>query len=130
MALAIKKGEVHSSVWEAIKALFSRHGHHEASITKREPYALQENLVFNSDLLNKQIAWENDQLSDAETLAFFQELVDTGLAWKSTGPVRRTAALLIRDGQIHERLNPSDELRRPDFPAEETKVPAKRSATD
>jgi len=35
-----------------------------------------------------------------ETLALFQELVDTGLAWKATGAVRRTAARLILDGRI------------------------------
>jgi len=46
-------------------------------------------------------AWEQGKLSTPETLAFFQDLVSTGQAWKSTGAVRRMAAQLIRGGLIH-----------------------------
>lgn len=106
MAPALKKAELLGSLLDAIRAFFSWHGHHEAPTNKHEASASQENLVYNADLLDRQISWEKGLLSDTETLAFFQELVDTGLAWKATGPVRRTAALLIREGQIHKQLNP------------------------
>jgi len=130
MALVLKKAELHGSFWDAIRALFSWHGHNEDPINKREASAFQENLVYNADLLDRQISWEKGLLSDTETLAFFQELVDTGIAWKSTGPVRRTAALLIREGQIHKQLNPGVEFRRPDSPAEESETSAKHTAAD
>ena len=45
-------------------------------------------------------AWEKNQLSQLETLNLFQELVACGLAWKSTGAVRRTASRFIREGRI------------------------------
>jgi len=106
MAPALKKAELLGSLLDAIRAFFSWHGHHEAPTNQHEASASQENLVYNADLLDRQISWEKGLLSDTETLAFFQELVDTGLAWKATGPVRRTAALLIREGQIHKQLNP------------------------
>jgi hypothetical protein len=110
--------------------LFSWHGHHEAPTNQHEASASQENLVYNADLLDRQISWEKGLLSDTETLAFFQELVDTGIAWKATGPVRRTAALLIREGQIHKQLNPGVEFRRPAFPTEESETSAKHTAAD
>jgi hypothetical protein len=46
-------------------------------------------------------AWEQGKLSRTETLAFFQDLVSSGLAWESTGAVRRMAAQLIREELIH-----------------------------
>jgi hypothetical protein len=55
--------------------------------------------------------WERGELSPPETLAFFQEVVDSGLAWKSTGAVRRTAALLIREGGIRVATRPPDKPR-------------------
>jgi hypothetical protein len=48
--------------------------------------------------------WEQGELSQPETLALFQRLVESGVAWKSTGPARRTAAVLLRDGRIRRAL--------------------------
>lgn len=56
---------------------------------------------YSTALFQRIIAWEHDQLSHSETLQLFQELVVCGLAWNSTGAVRRTAALLIQDGRIN-----------------------------
>ena len=55
---------------------------------------------YPTQLFGKIVAWEQNQLPESETLALFQELVDSGLAWKSTGAVSRTASMLIRDGRI------------------------------
>ena len=46
------------------------------------------------------VTWEENKLSESETLTLFQDLVTSGLAWNSTGAVSRTASMLIRDGRI------------------------------
>jgi hypothetical protein len=51
-------------------------------------------------ILQQLISWERGLLSEGETLAFFQELIETGLAWKMTGSVRRYAAELVHEGRI------------------------------
>ena len=51
-------------------------------------------------ILQQLISWEQGQLSESETLAFFRELIKSGLAWKMTGSVRRYAAELVREGRI------------------------------
>lgn len=52
------------------------------------------------DQLDKMIAWEQGDLSEDETIALFQELVDSGLAWKLQGVYGRTANALIEAGLI------------------------------
>ena len=56
--------------------------------------------VYERRLSERIVAWEKNQLSQLETLNLFQELVACGLAWKSTGAVRRTASRFIREGRI------------------------------
>ena len=63
-------------------------------------YAGKGEPAYGGDLFKRIIDWEQNQLSETETLRLFQELVDCGLAWKSTGAVRRTASLLIQEGRI------------------------------
>lgn len=68
---------------------------------ERASHTKAEGLAGPGDF-DKLCAWEHGELSTPETLAFFQDLVSTGEAWKSTGAVRRMAAQLIRGGLIHQ----------------------------
>lgn len=45
------------------------------------------------------IDYENDQLEEDDTIAFFQELIDSGQAWRLQGSYGRTAMRMIKNGQ-------------------------------
>ena len=49
------------------------------------------------------IAYENGELDEEATVALFQRLVDSGLAWRLQGSYGRTAAALIDAGLVHAR---------------------------
>jgi hypothetical protein len=51
--------------------------------------------------IDKIIAYESDELSDKETIELFQDLVDSGLAWKLQGHYGRTAKAYIDAGFVH-----------------------------
>ena len=44
------------------------------------------------------IRYENDEMTDLEEAAFFQKLIDTGMAWTLQGHYRRTAERFINEG--------------------------------
>ena len=54
-------------------------------------------------LLDTIIAYEADELDEEDTIAFFQELVDNGMAWTLQGHYGRTAAALIEAGLVARR---------------------------
>lgn len=58
-----------------------------------------------SEALTNDLAWEilqyeMNQLTHDETVALFQRLVDTGLAWSLQGHYGRTATALLASGEI------------------------------
>ena len=52
------------------------------------------------DEISNIIAYEQGDLSDDDTIALFQRLVDSGLAWSLQGHYGRTAKALIDDGLV------------------------------
>jgi len=55
------------------------------------------------NLLDKILAYENGEMEKGEVLVFFQELVNTGLAWKLQGSYGRMAVRLIETGEINQK---------------------------
>lgn len=53
------------------------------------------------DLIDKIIAWENGDMDEEESIAFFQEIVDNGMAWSLQGVYGRTAMALIEMGLVN-----------------------------
>jgi hypothetical protein len=51
-------------------------------------------------LSNDLIDYENGMLDEDETLALFQKLIATGLAWELQGHYGRTAMALLEAGRI------------------------------
>jgi hypothetical protein len=56
------------------------------------------------EFVDKIIAFETGELGEEDTVALFQELVDTGMAWALQGSYGRTARHLIDEGFIHEAV--------------------------
>lgn len=52
------------------------------------------------DLTGQIIAYESGELNEDATVALFQGLVDTGLAWSLQGHYGRTAAAMIDAGLV------------------------------
>ena len=53
--------------------------------------------------VTKIIAYEQGEMEQAEVVQFFQELIDSGLAWQLQGHYGRTARRLIEAGLCSAR---------------------------
>ena len=53
-----------------------------------------------SDMLDKIMDYEQGELSEEESIALFQELVNNGMAWTLQGHYGRTAKALLDAGLI------------------------------
>ena len=51
-----------------------------------------------NDIVGQMIEYEMGNLDDTETVLFFQELIDTGMAWSLQGSYGRMARALIEEG--------------------------------
>jgi hypothetical protein len=59
---------------------------------------------MSNDLVQKIIDWEQGLLQEEqEVIDFFQELVDTGMAWRLQGAYGRVATALINQGLVSDR---------------------------
>jgi len=54
-------------------------------------------------MVNKIIDYESGNMTDDEIISFFQELIDSGIAWTLQGHYGRTAQSLIESGYCHNR---------------------------
>ena len=50
------------------------------------------------NMTDKIIAYEADSMNDDEVIPFFQELIDTGMAWRLQGHYGRMAKRMIKAG--------------------------------
>ncbi len=53
-----------------------------------------------ANLINQIMSWESGEMSESEEDAFFQELVNSGLAWQLQGMYGRNAVALASEGRI------------------------------
>ena len=67
------------------------------------------------DTVNGIIAYECGELSEEDTVEFFQELINSGLCWQLQGHYGRTAMHLIKTGWCTEKQDrvPTFEVREP-----------------
>lgn len=56
--------------------------------------------MSQAQIIDKIIRYETDGLSDDDTIALFQELVDSGMVWKLQGHYGRVAEALIEQGLV------------------------------
>lgn len=54
--------------------------------------------VNEPDQLDRMIAWEEGELEPDDTVALFQELINSGMAWRLQGCYGRQAQVLIEAG--------------------------------
>jgi len=53
-------------------------------------------------MVDKIIRYEDGTMTDDETVEFFQELINSGLAWKLQGHYGRMASHYLEEGLCHE----------------------------
>lgn len=62
------------------------------------------------DLINKVISFESGTMHCDDMVQFFQDLIDSGLAWELPGTYGRQAKILLDSGFCHPRVDPPNEI--------------------
>jgi len=57
-------------------------------------------IVNTQKLVTDIVSYESGEMSDEDTVSFFQELVNTGLVWNLQGHYGRMAVNLIESGLV------------------------------
>jgi len=57
------------------------------------------------DITDKILDFESGQMTEEEIIEFFQELIDSGMAWSLQGTYGRMAQALIDQGLVEVRGN-------------------------
>ena len=52
------------------------------------------------DMVGKVIAYESGEMTESEIIAFFQEMVNSGIIWQLQGTYGRMATSLIEQGLV------------------------------
>lgn len=60
--------------------------------------------VYKPSQLDQMMAWEDGSLDEDGTIALFQDLVNSGLAWQLQGMYGRQAMRLIQAGLVHREV--------------------------
>lgn len=55
--------------------------------------------------IDRMIAWENGELDGGQIIELFQELIDSGMAWRLQGCYGRMAKFLIDHGYCRRPAN-------------------------
>jgi hypothetical protein len=63
------------------------------------------NIMYPMDIVNSIMDYESGDMSHEGEILFFQQLIDTGLAWTLQGSYGRTAIRLIKAGLCTEKGN-------------------------
>lgn len=55
------------------------------------------------DVVSQIMDFEDGSMDEEQTISFFQDLIDTGLAWRLQGSYGRMAERLIEAGHCHKK---------------------------
>ena len=55
------------------------------------------------EMVNEIMEYEGGDMSNERMIAFFQKLIDSGMAWTLQGHYGRTADALIKGGYCHQK---------------------------
>ena len=114
MSLSFRSHSIVQHGEDELLAMYHERGVQSLPALKGEPLVRVERtrkgnpVVFSRaydrrSIFDQILAYEQGELDFNETLALFQDLVDTGLAWELQGSFGRMAASFLRDDLIEAR---------------------------